>query len=91
MTKYIKNLHATTIGKFEEVDIRFNSRFNFLVGANGCGKTTLLKIIAIICNPNYANSLRYGKNAEMWIDCVVNDTIERIGLGKGWIDKWNEY
>ncbi len=91
MAKYIKNLHASVIGKFEEVNVIFNPHFNFIVGANGCGKTTLLKIIAIILNPGYASSLRYGYNSELWIDCVEDERIIRVGLGKGWVSQWDVY
>lgn len=68
MGKYIESIYAKNIGKYKEAKVMFNPRFNFLVGANGCGKTTLLKYMAIILNPSLANVFRYGNNATVWAD-----------------------
>ena len=54
MEKYIDSIYAKNIGKYKEVKVKLSPRFNFLVGANGCGKTTLLKYMAIIMNPGKA-------------------------------------
>lgn len=89
--KYIQSLHATNIGKFNILNVDFNPRFNFIVGANGCGKTTLLKTIAVIFNPEEASTFRYGKESEIWIDCVISSTVNRIGLDKGWVEQGNDY
>ena len=89
--RYIECLHATNVGKFDNLNIDFNPKFNFLVGANGSGKTTVLKIIALIFNPENASSFRYGQDSEMWIDCVDKTSVHRIGLGKGWVKEGNGY
>ncbi len=91
MHTYIESIYAKDIGKYKEVKANFNSRFNFLVGANGCGKTTLLKYIAIICNPQGASIFRYGSNATVWADYYDGDKKIRIGLGKGWVRNGEEY
>lgn len=90
-TKYIQSLHATNIGKFSILNVVFNPRFNFIVGANGCGKTTLLKTIAVIFNPEKAATFRYGQESEIWIDCVDGAVVKRIGLGNGWVKQGNDY
>lgn len=91
MEKYIKGLYAKNIGKYKEAKIQFNERFNFLVGANGCGKTTLIKFMAIILNPEKANVFRYGDNATVWVDYYDKGDIIRIGLGEGWVRKGADY
>ena len=91
MSKYIENIYAKNIGKYKEAKVMFNPRFNFLVGANGCGKTTLLKYMAIILNPSKANVFRYGNNATVWVDYNNNGEKIRIGLGEGWVEKGIDY
>lgn len=91
MAKYIESIYARNIGKYKEAKVLFNPRFNFLVGANGCGKTTLLKYIAIILNPNRANVFRYGDEATVWADYNNEGKKIRIGLGEGWVEKGTNY
>lgn len=83
MEKYIERLYAKNMGKYKEAKIQLNRKFNFLVGANGCGKTTLIKYMAIILNPGRANVFRYGDNAAVWVDCKFQ--VFRISK-KSWYD-----
>ncbi|MDD3417847.1 MAG: AAA family ATPase [Lachnospiraceae bacterium] len=91
MGTYIEKLHAKSIAKYQELNIEFGEKFNFIVGANGCGKTTLLKTMALIFNPGRANSFRYGDDCEIWIDYVNGEVKQRIGLGEGWMRQGTEY
>ncbi len=91
MGKYIECLYAKNIGKYMEAKINLNKRFNFLVGANGCGKTTLIKYMAIILNPGRANVFRYGDNATVWVDYNDEGRIIRVGLGEGWVREGTDY
>lgn len=91
MGKYIDSIYAKNIGKYKEAKVKLNPRFNFLVGANGCGKTTLLKYVAIIMNPVRANVFRYGDDATVWIDYNDNGKKIRIGLGEGWVTEGKDY
>lgn len=91
MGKYIDSIYAKNIGKYKEVKVKLSPRFNFLVGANGCGKTTLLKYMAIIMNPGKANVFRYGDDAKVWADYKDDDKMIRIGLGEGWVEKGKNY
>lgn len=88
---YISHLHAQNIGVFEQLDISFNKGFNFIVGPNGCGKTSILKCIAISLAPGNPKSFRYGDDSEVWFDSIYNNQNYRIGLGKGWVSNIEEY
>ena len=85
MENYIKCLSARNVGVFEQLDIKFNKGFNFIVGPNGSGKTSILKCIALSLNPNHSNSFRYGEKSSVWFDAVYDDGNYRIGLGEGWV------
>lgn len=91
MENYIKSLNAKNIGVFERLDITFNNGFNFIVGPNGCGKTSVLKCIALSLNPSMSRSLRYGDKSSVWFDAIYDNYAYRIGLGEGWVSNYNAY
>lgn len=91
MDNYITHLHAQDIGLFEQLDISFNNRFNFIVGPNGCGKTSILKCIALALAPSNPQGFRYGDKSAVWFDATYNNVNYRIGLGEGWVSNINEY
>ncbi len=87
----IRRLYSKNVGLFEELDIEFNNKFNYLVGPNGCGKSTILKCIAIIFNESKFDSLRYGPESENWIDYCYHENMYRIGLGPSWVKNYDVY
>lgn len=91
MENYIEKLHARNVGKFNSLDIEFNKKFNFIIGANGCGKTSIIKCLAIILNPQLALNFRYKDDCEIWADCICDDVPLRVGLGQGWVSKGDIY
>lgn len=91
MESYITHLTAKNVGVFEQLDISFNKRFNFIVGPNGSGKTSILKCLALPLAPGDSKCLRYGENSSVWFDAVVDDKKYRIGLGEGWVKNNTEY
>lgn len=91
MDNYITHLHAQNTGIFEQLDISFNKKFNFIVGPNGCGKTSILKCIALSLNPNDSKVFRYEDNAAVWFDSVYDKEQYRIGLGEGWVSNIDAY
>ena len=88
---FVESLHVKDIALFEELDIVFNDKFSFIVGPNGCGKTSILRCMAIALSPQKAMELRHKKNSEVWMDCVFNETPIRIGLGPGWVKNGEDY
>lgn len=90
-TSFIENLYVREVGLFKELDIQFNKKFNFLIGPNSSGKTSILRCIGLAFNPRKANVSRYGKNSEFWVDFKHKNTSYRVGVGKGWVTNYNIY
>ncbi|MTI85657.1 MAG: hypothetical protein FH756_17615 [Firmicutes bacterium] len=88
---YIESLHVVDMGLFKQLDMEFNDKFNFVVGPNGCGKTSILRCLSIALSPHKAKEFRHKENSAVWIDCVCNDTLIRVGLGKGWVRNGEDY
>jgi len=88
---YISSLHAEKVGLFEELNIKFNKSFNFIVGPNGSGKTSILRCIALLLHGDALKKSRYGEDSELWINIKYNEESYRIGMGKGWVRDFDNY
>ncbi len=67
----IKKFLATNVHGYLNYEINFNERLTFLIGINGTGKTSVLKLILGLISPsfNYLNSIEF-ESAE--IECYEN-------------------
>ena len=87
----LRRLYCKNVGLFEELDIEFNDKFNYLVGPNGCGKSSVFKCIAIIFNESKYETFRYGPESENWIEYYYHDRTYRIGFGVNWVKNYELY
>lgn len=87
----IKSLHVKNSGLFDQLDIKFNSRFNFIVGPNASGKTSIIKNIALALNPGSASEFRFREGSEIWVDFLFHQQLYRVGVGKDWVGKYSDY
>jgi energy-coupling factor transporter ATP-binding protein EcfA2 len=79
----IESLHIKNVRLFNEVDIQFNRKFNFLAGPNGCGKTSALACISHCFDKKGINYSRFGEDSELWTDIITDKQKMRTGYGKG--------
>lgn len=83
---YIFAVHAKDIGMFKELDVEFNKHFNYIIGPNGCGKTSILKCISLSFSLSaFDNSFRYGTLAELWTKFHYDNENYCIGTSLGWV------
>lgn len=60
---YIESLHVENVGPFNKLDVKFNPKMNVIIGANGVGKTSLLRCIAYSMTSNSLENVRFRKHA----------------------------
>ncbi|MGR6008125.1 AAA family ATPase [Bacillus cereus] len=58
--------------------------FNFIVGPNGSGKTSILRALSMCVSSNSIEDTRFGEDSEIWTDFTYNNKNYRIGLANGW-------
>jgi predicted ATP-binding protein involved in virulence len=54
----VKGFHAEGVFGYLDFDIKFNQDVSFIVGGNGSGKTTALKLMNALVNPNFKELLQ---------------------------------
>ena len=71
----LKSFSGKNINGFINYNIKFDKNLTYLIGLNGCGKTTALKLISGLLTPNYIYLVQipYDK-----IDLVLQDEKEKI-------------
>jgi energy-coupling factor transporter ATP-binding protein EcfA2 len=82
----IESLHVKNVRLFTELNIKFNRRFNFLVGPNACGKTSVLVCLAHCFSSSNLEYSRFSEGAEFWTDFSIDAIKYRVGLGKAVIN-----
>jgi energy-coupling factor transporter ATP-binding protein EcfA2 len=69
------------VRQFSELNISFNSGFNFIAGPNGCGKTSILAGVSHCFTHDFGYS-RFKADAEFWTDLEHDGNKYRVGVGK---------
>lgn len=77
---YISNLHVKGFRSFKLLDIQFNPKFNFIIGPNGCGKTSILRAIIMAYSDSERHDSRLQPDFEVWIDYIYKTKKHRIGV-----------
>jgi recombinational DNA repair ATPase RecF len=70
---YIESLHVENVGPFNKLDVQFNPKMNVIVGANGVGKTSLLRCIADSLTSNSLEIMRFRQGATIKMNGFVGD------------------
>jgi len=77
----INRLEATKVHEYIPIDITFDETLTFLTGSNGNGKTTALKLISSILQPNF-DLLSEIKFETATVSCTVGKSNVVIKLTK---------
>lgn len=68
----VKKLTANNVHGYIPINISFKSKLTFLTGSNGCGKTTALKLISAVLQPNF-ELLDEIKFSDLILKCWINE------------------
>jgi predicted ATP-binding protein involved in virulence len=87
----IISLHSKNIGLFDNLDVKFNERFNFIVGPNASGKTSIIRNIALALDAGSIKDFRFRESPQVWIDFIIDSQINRVGFDKDWVSNMDNY
>ena len=78
---YIRGLSVKNVGPFDTLNISFNNGFNFIVGPNSSGKTSILRCLALVASWERLNVFRYREspNPSIWLYAVYNGEEKQVG------------
>jgi energy-coupling factor transporter ATP-binding protein EcfA2 len=81
INSYLEKLHVKHIGLFNLLNVKFNPKMNILIGANGSGKTSILRLIthSLSTNDSLAHS-RWRPQAEVWTETYWKGTLYKSGF-----------
>ena len=70
MINYVRKLHVKNIGLFDFLEVEFSPKMNIIIGANGSGKTSILRYLTFCFSNRHLHTLRFRKGAEYWINAI---------------------
>lgn len=82
MEAAIESIDVKNIGVFEELHVSFNGRMNVIAGANGVGKTLLLRCLTHSFTFYNGAELRFGKDAAIHTQLHIGDKKYIVGADK---------
>lgn len=71
----MKRISIRNFGPIKNVDIELKE-FNFIIGGQGTGKSTLAKMLSIVCDYNLYFHLLGGNQTKLWIDFLKDYGIQ---------------
>lgn len=91
MTNYfIKSFNAENFRMFSKISVKFNEKFNFITGPNGCGKSSILTGIHHCLHHDF-NSSRLTSESSFHIEVVNGGELIFLGLAKESFREGNAY
>lgn len=79
MENYLEKIKICGFKKFENIEVNFNKRWNFIVGDNGCGKTSILRAIALSLS-NSGNDYRCRENFNLELYIKIDNKRMKVGF-----------
>lgn len=79
MDTYIERLSLKNVGKFDSLNVKFNPRVNVIIGANGTGKTSILRGICNCMSMSMLENVRNRQGASYNLYCSLNGKKYLIG------------
>lgn len=73
MSMYIESLHVENVGPFNKLDVTFNPKMNVIIGANGVGKTSLLRCLTYSMTNYSLENMRFRRHAVIKANGVNGD------------------
>ncbi|KQX03231.1 hypothetical protein ASC84_00570 [Acinetobacter sp. Root1280] len=87
---YISKFQAENFRQFSKISMKFNDKFNFITGPNGCGKSSILVGIHHCLDYSWQSS-RLNQDSSFYIKVFKNDRFYYLGLGKNTFQNTNSY
>lgn len=77
----VKKIVAKNVHGYIPINLKFKPKLTFLTGSNGCGKTTALKLLSSILQPNFVllNKIQFDN---IKLTCWVDEFVVEINLEK---------
>lgn len=79
MENYLEKIKIKGFKKFNNLEIRFNKGWNFIIGNNSCGKTTILRAITVSLK-YYGTDYRCKNNFSIESYFRIDGNIKKIGI-----------
>lgn len=83
MATYIETLKVHNAGPFKDLSVHFNPKVNIIIGANGVGKTSVLRCLSVAPCVSYMKEMRIGEKGSICIYTTDGEQPHRYGFSWG--------